>query len=727
MLLITTYPLFSRNQLWTYPFQGEKFRLQFPTDTAQGVFNAALALLKRPELMLEYGRPFGFEQDREQERTPPIWLSVVGKNDIWPIKILAKGGSNWRNHLYGGPAVTKPYEKAPTEPDRGLRSSWSVSLPTLFMILCLSIGLILISFVLLAEFAPPWLLKWQEHRIERCRIRIAKLLRHLGDAVSEEDRQTRRIYIFALSVTVLILSFVMNRILLRVLLCNVSISLCSSDFNLKSLVLFQPISLVMLTLLEIPTIIVGIVLWNSIRSARRDREIRDWLGVPLNAIILAPLLLLGLALGYSIQINLLDPPEASFFYLRMLNPGNGLSPLLPVFFLGTAGTLWLLSNLRRLRLMEEFPARYSSLDPGSLTGVENSETRVRELLTCPSTSLPYAYIALLLVGAPCSYLFLLKLTPAIEESLFYWIFGFTFLFVYIALALSFWRLLQVWWETRNLFRRLSAHPIQRAFKKLIEEFPRTPRLSFSNPSTISGALEFSVDQGRQLAASAARLPASFPTPDTPRDRVDDQLETLKVRVSTAHKKLLQSQREETGGDWSAALKLRSFAQERLCQVAGIVVHILKPHWGATAEPLSTDEQKWILLAEQFLAGRTAVFLHHLFLHLENLLFSVMAGLILMLLAFSSYPFQPSDQLLLFNWFVILATVMLTVVVFVQVNRNSVVSLLSGTDPGKVTWNREFIVRLLLYGVLPILALFGAQFPEGLKNIVSWFNASQGAH
>jgi hypothetical protein len=157
------------------------------------------------------------------------------------------------------------------------------------------------------------------------------------------------------------------------------------------------------------------------------------------------------------------------------------------------------------------------------------------------------------------------------------------------------------------------------------------------------------------------------------------------------------------------------------------VHILKPHWGATAEPLSTDEQKWILLAEQFLAGRTAVFLHHLFLHLENLLFSVMAGLILMLLAFSSYPFQPSDQLLLFNWFVILATVMLTVVVFVQVNRNSVVSLLSGTDPGKVTWNREFIVRLLLYGVLPILALFGAQFPEGLKNIVSWFNASQGAH
>jgi len=202
---------------------------------------------------------------------------------------------------------------------------------------------------------------------------------------------------------------------------------------------------------------------------------------------------------------------------------------------------------------------------------------------------------------------------------------------------------------------------------------------------------------------------------------------LKDAVSAADHNLLQSRREETGGNWSAALRLRSFAQERLCQVAGIVGHTLKPYWASTTAPLSTDEQKWILLAEQFLAGRTAVFLHHLFLHLENLLFSVMAGLILMLLAVSSYPFQPSDKLLLFNWVVILATVVLTVVVFVQVNRNSVVSFLSGTDPGKANWNQQFIVRLLLYGVVPVLALLGAQFPEGLKNIVSWFSASQAAH
>jgi hypothetical protein len=68
MLLITTYPLFSRSQLWTYPFRGEKSRLQFPTDTAQGVFNAALAVLERPDLMLEYGLPFDFGQDHKPRR-----------------------------------------------------------------------------------------------------------------------------------------------------------------------------------------------------------------------------------------------------------------------------------------------------------------------------------------------------------------------------------------------------------------------------------------------------------------------------------------------------------------------------------------------------------------------------------------------------------------------------------------------------------------------------------
>ncbi len=56
-LVLSSYPLFGFNQLWTYPFEGDERRPQFPTPTEQGVFNATLALLDRPDRMLEYGVP----------------------------------------------------------------------------------------------------------------------------------------------------------------------------------------------------------------------------------------------------------------------------------------------------------------------------------------------------------------------------------------------------------------------------------------------------------------------------------------------------------------------------------------------------------------------------------------------------------------------------------------------------------------------------------------------
>jgi hypothetical protein len=723
MLVVSSYPLFSRNQLWTHPFNGEKFRLQFPTDTAEGVYNAALALLGRPDMMLDYGLPFDYRQGPGLARTPPVWLSVVGKNDLWPVRLLGKVGKISSDNVYSK-SVTNEEILPPISP-LGL-----VSPATLFLLLGLSALFLLISLALFAEFAPTGLTEKHGDCIRWWRIYMGWLLRDLGDVAVEEHREQRWLYLFTFSATILTVTIIINRILLRVLICNPFTHLCGAELNpldLKSsLLLFQPASLLGLALLELPILVVAIIILNRVRFSPRSAGHRG-LSLWLNPLISAPFAILILALIYSAQINLLDPPDALFFYLRMLHPGSGLSPLMPVFFLGAVSLLWLVSSLRRLRLLEEFPARYIDLDAGSLSGVETAEYRIRDLLICPSISLPGAYPILLVVGVPCAYLFLWKLTPAIEGRFFYWVFGLTFFSVYLALAFSYWRLLQVWRATRDLLRRLAAHPMHGAFDSLTKEFPRAPRLSFSNPSTIFSALEFSVDQGIEVGLGASRLPMDLLNPETLREHEGSRLENLREATLAAQQHLLKSHREEAAGNWSTALTLRRSAQGRLSRAANLSADILKPYWLSKAAPRNSEEKKWFVLAEHFLAGRTAVFLHHLFLHLENLLFSVMAGLILMLLAVSSYPFQPSDQLLLFNWVVIIATVVLTVVVFVQINRNSVVSLLSGTDPGKVNWNQEFIVRLVLYGLVPVLALIGAQFPEGLKNIVSWFSASQGAH
>ncbi|HKQ78342.1 MAG TPA: hypothetical protein VJ810_31875, partial [Blastocatellia bacterium] len=84
-LVISTYPIFGLNQLWTYPFKGDRRRLQFSTQNTQGLYNATLALLDKKDRMLEYGLPFHIYQKGDQ-RYPAIWLGIVGSDGIWPVK-----------------------------------------------------------------------------------------------------------------------------------------------------------------------------------------------------------------------------------------------------------------------------------------------------------------------------------------------------------------------------------------------------------------------------------------------------------------------------------------------------------------------------------------------------------------------------------------------------------------------------------------------------------------
>jgi hypothetical protein len=93
-------------------------------------------------------------------------------------------------------------------------------------------------------------------------------------------------------------------------------------------------------------------------------------------------------------------------------------------------------------------------------------------------------------------------------------------------------------------------------------------------------------------------------------------------------------------------------------------------------------------------------------------------LMLMLVAISSYPFQPRGLLLFFSWAVILSFVGIAMTVFVQMNRDAVLSSLNGTKAGQISWDREFVVRLFFYGVVPVLALLGAQFPESVGEIIT---------
>jgi hypothetical protein len=66
-------------------------------------------------------------------------------------------------------------------------------------------------------------------------------------------------------------------------------------------------------------------------------------------------------------------------------------------------------------------------------------------------------------------------------------------------------------------------------------------------------------------------------------------------------------------------------------------------------------------------------------------------------------------------------------VFIQMNRDPVLSSLNGTKPGQLSWDRDFIFRILIYGIVPILTLLGAQFPQSVGQIVSHFIPNEAIH
>jgi hypothetical protein len=86
-LVASTYPLFLENQFWDPRRAGDRYRQPFQSDIAQGVYNAILTQLGRPELRAEYAEPFA---PRDSVR-PPVWVMLVGARGYQPLGVFSHG------------------------------------------------------------------------------------------------------------------------------------------------------------------------------------------------------------------------------------------------------------------------------------------------------------------------------------------------------------------------------------------------------------------------------------------------------------------------------------------------------------------------------------------------------------------------------------------------------------------------------------------------------------
>ena len=169
-------------------------------------------------------------------------------------------------------------------------------------------------------------------------------------------------------------------------------------------------------------------------------------------------------------------------------------------------------------------------------------------------------------------------------------------------------------------------------------------------------------------------------------------------------------------------------------LAAMLANIFEPQWRLLGQPrlvadssAGTDAQL-LVIADLFVASRTVDFLRQVFPQLLNLVFFSTAGLLAMMLAASTYPFPQHDTIAWLSWTMLLIVVGVMILIFAQINRDRVISMLSGTTPGELNWNGAFVSQLVTFGVIPILTLLGAQFPYTLQRIFSWLgSAVSGQH
>ncbi len=687
--VVSTYPLFPLNQNWSPPYTGDERRIVFPSQYAQGVYNAALYLLhddpgRGPEL-LEYGHPFSLAP----EQGPPLWVQAVGRSSYWPLTLLEPGGR--------GLSILAPTE-APATWDglyfRGLETRQSAAL-----LIILLVGLWWATLVLLV---------WT--RRQRAGTPGAAVPQLLADSVSPELSTQRQSYLISLLVALALFTLVAVAINLLPVISALRLGWTPSEVE-------DWLAVLRACLVGGPAVTLVTICAMNLSSAPRSvfKEL-----IVVGTIILAvPCVLLTADwLFWS------EPAEQLFLYMRAVNWLNGASPLLPALFVAASGVLFLLCTLDRLRYADGLEKDETTLmaKNGSDRALIDLESLIRASLTSRPFHLRMAIESFLILVVIWIALFGLSWVPmpfrrgwdigvtvqTYESEWYICFFALSYLGIYTCLGLAGLRLQLAWATLRRMHEHLVSTDSIGAFQDLFADDldKRASGLSAYRQGlravrrSLSAAEEILREDGFREACAEKPEKDAYHRWILP---ARDALEKATVAAAKA--------------DWRRENVSRRSAQRLL---AGFTARV-----AAMARDARKSAQggipSWVPKADRLLACRHVELLREVLPQMRLLAVSVMGGLLLMLLAVASYPFQIRDRLMVANWVIILLAVAVLLRALVQMNRDPVLSALTHTDPNRVSWTRDFIIRILMYGVLPLLGLLGAQFPETVGSWLPFVN------
>lgn len=620
VFVATTYPLFTANQVWTNPFWGAQRRVQFPSDTAEGVYNATVALLGGDKELLDYGDPFDADS-----RIPPPWITVIGRGGLWPLAPLRVADDD--HYVYKRASWSSAYSPTYIWP------GWpAASRLMLVQLALLGVALLLGSLWAIEGLRPGML--------------PASVEQFFAGATFDEGRIERRVY--------------------------------------QAAILF-------LLIIELAVVMYYV---------SPDRF-------------------------YAPQVPSPDDTPAVLLAFRASSLGSRVSPLTPVLFALGALLSLCLGALRRTRLRESRQVLTPFLDfeTPSFSGVADLETHVRRVLARIVLESPALWLATVVMTGIYTALYWKGSRQPLDGKFFAGLFFVISIFAYLGIAYAVFKLIAVWLSTRRLLRRLYWHPSRPGYEKFRNEIPAGQETSVDLLSSAPSltAFEIGLAQVRRMIAasvSAAESAREFAAQvGAVRDSLSNWLVSTEQKLGSVMAAYGQSR-------WRDEIRFKREAEDYMSTLSKTVAKVYEPSWrgGTLPSPQSKakdDAPTPLDYGEVYVASRVVDWLRQVMPQLQVLAFSTTVAMLLMLFAISSYPFPTLDRLLWFSWAVVVVTVGAMVWMFVSANRDRVISLISGTTPGRTSWNVSLIMNLATHALLPLAVLLGAAFPERLSRLVSW--------
>ena len=662
LLVASTYPLANRSQRTTYPFSGISARHSFPSEQAEGTFNAALILLDLPHLLVDYGPPLRLQAEGQ---APALWMSVVSNGEIWPVDVqtrddLVRIGVLDRVkpqksyvHVVKDPGT----KKVPSEAWRATRGVGFYAFVALFSIL---------SVAAIGCYA------WARKLGDDARDASAPLLvRVLGNLPGHQHEVVRRVFMTVLLLVLAVLwSFV-------AVVQSAATHRPSESLQAAPLIKVTGYLVIATQVLAIAAFVFSLARIPPLSSLKKKLDGR-YLPAIGRFVLLAVSIAIAIGIVARTQSSLdgwlttcgfaadligpVDQPQCQRFLLfldraRALN--SGLSLIVTLFVLAVGYFVWYGAHLYKAWHTNGFrPLRKRPLfarAPDHLRAVaraaETTLRRFESVLPAIGLVVPTAVflgVAYLRASA----------VPFFESPSYHWWIAVFYSLFLMLLVYGCGRSLQLWWNFRMLLQKLATVPGLRCPGDDTHDlllYVREPWGANVAQAWLNASQRLSEDVHDLLAAAVA--------PDGRTDK----------------------------GGWRRLL---------VAEEAGVS----KPADEKLAEAWATIRglRVWALV-------------DYLRQHLLNVLRATSVGLLLLLVVVSMYPFKGERLLLGMVLTLGLITTTTVFLIFLRLRNDYVLARLGGTtDKGKKEgggWDPTFIRGVVLHAVLPLLGILALRFPE----------------